>query len=368
MATRINLTNARGLTGGSTATNRQDRVNRVKTEIGSNIDAGQARQILLDISHQGRNLSGHLRLDGSGGKNNGELQFSARSNVTFRSGKAAVTGAALKALFEKAQLPTAALDLYLQGPQGGSAPAKISNREISAIIDRSVQQKQQAAREELKASLSQFRTVSYAGREIGGGARPHGEYIKRGLQSATLENIRVGFGTLLSIDHDKHTQAMHAKLPAELVSGAGTDYEIKDFTAPSVKTLVNIRAFVDRQHQAGRDVMIHCGFGVGRTGTALAALVLADEVKRAKAADPKLSNDSIQEAVSRGEVGTVEVAYNDHGDRQTSMIQVPRLVADAVAMVRKADAGAGIAPPGSVETPKQVDSLREYLAHLVQQP
>ena len=364
MATNIQIPNARGLTGGSTATNRQERVNNVKSEIDKNIDATQARQILLDISAQGRHLQGHLRLDGSGGKNNGNLQFSARSNATLRSAKTEVTGAALKALFEKAQLPTSALDQYLKGPPGRSAPSKISNREISAIIDKSVQQQ---AREKLQASLGQFRTVSYGGREVGGGARPHGAYIKSGSQSETLENIRAGFGTLLSIDNSSATKDMQAAIPNGLVSQGGPNYEIEDFKAPSVETLTRIRAFVDSEHQAGRDVMLHCGYGIGRTGTALAALVLADEVKRAKAANPNLSLASISAAVQAGEHDSIELAYDDKGREQLSTGVVPRLVANAIRTVREADARAGVPPPGSVETPLQLNSLMLYLAHLVEQ-
>jgi hypothetical protein len=46
---------------------------------------------------------------------------------------------------------------------------------------------------------------------------------------------------------------------------------------------------------------------------------------------------------------------------------VPRLVANAIRTVREADARAGVPPPGSVETPLQLNSLMLYLAHLVEQ-
>ena len=363
MATNIPLPGARGLTDGSNAANRKTRVDNVEKQIKDNINAADAHKILVDISNRGRNHRGHLRLDGSGGKYRGELQFSSRSNATFRSAKTEVTGAALRALFEKAKLPTGALEQYLAGPPGRSAPAKISNREISAIIKKSVQQQ---AREKLQVSLGQFRTVSYGGREVGGGARPHGASIKSGSQLETLENIRDGFGTLLSIDNDDETQQMQKAIPEGLVSQGGSEYEIVDFTAPSVDMLTKIRAFVDGEHQAGRDVMIHCGFGVGRTGTVLAALVLADMVKSEKETDPNLSMDSIRAEIQAGGVASIELSHDDLGGENPSTMVVPRLVAKAVSYVRDADAKAGLPPPGSVETPLQLNLLMHYLQHLLE--
>lgn len=46
---------------------------------------------------------------------------------------------------------------------------------------------------------------------------------------------------------------------------------IPDHTPPTPEELERALAFIDRQHYAGRAVVVHCLMGQGRTGTVLAA-------------------------------------------------------------------------------------------------
>lgn len=108
-------TNLTGITGtgqGSTANNRAARVTNLETQIGQ-MQPDQARQILSTLEGKIGNRWGYLRLDGSGSGQ--EVGFTTRWNTNFfRSARGEVTGAALKALFEKAGYDTAALSSYLQ--------------------------------------------------------------------------------------------------------------------------------------------------------------------------------------------------------------------------------------------------------------
>lgn len=108
-------TNITGITGtgqGSTQNNRVDRVTNLETQI-AGMQPEHARQVLSTLQGKIGDRWGYLRLDGSG--KDQEVGFTTRWNTNpFRSARGKVTGAALKALFEKAGYDTAALSSYLQ--------------------------------------------------------------------------------------------------------------------------------------------------------------------------------------------------------------------------------------------------------------
>jgi len=143
MATNsVQIPGARGLTQGSTEANRSARIDNVKAEIGK-LSEQEAKGLLTDISTMTANKRGYLRLDGSGGKGGGQLQFSARWNLNvFRSAKTEVTRAALEALFDQAKLDKSNLDaLFPQNAgngQGAATTAPISNRRVSEAINRAI--------------------------------------------------------------------------------------------------------------------------------------------------------------------------------------------------------------------------------------
>jgi hypothetical protein len=107
-----NITGVTGNAAGANAANRTDRATHLATQIGQ-MEPQQARNILSTLNGKIGNRWGYLRLDGSG--KGQEVGFTTRWNTNpFRSARGQVTGAALRALFEKAGYDTAALDTYLR--------------------------------------------------------------------------------------------------------------------------------------------------------------------------------------------------------------------------------------------------------------
>lgn len=374
MATNsVQIPGARGLSQGSTEANRLSRIDNVKAQIGK-LSEQEARGLLTDISTMTANKRGYLRLDGSGGKGGGQLQFSPRWNLNmFRSAKTEVTRAALEALFDQAKLDKSSLDaLFPQNAgngQGSAITAPISNRRVSEVINRAIGDAQTAEQAQghqaLQRALRQYRTVQFDGRPVGGAARPHGCYIKGATQGETFDQLRkAGYNTILSIDDGRETTEMKKSVPKEFRHETDPKFVIKDFTHPSIRTLVLIKDFVDRAHREDGKVLIHCGAGAGRTGTVLASLVLADLVKQERAGKLDYSvKDAAQNIVNVG----VEWSHED-GDAEVSQrpktIPVPKIVADAINTVRLADE-ATTDKDQSVETDYQVGGLMSYLGYLL---
>ncbi len=117
----------------------------------------------------------------------------------------------------------------------------------------------------------------------------------------------------------------------------GSQYAIADFHYPTISTLAQIKRFVDSAHQNGDKVRIHCGAGAGRTGTVLASLVLADLVKEERARNPGYSSADAGKTVA--DVG-VEYSHQPgkaSASKIATTIQAPKIVADAIQIVRQAD-------------------------------
>jgi len=150
-----NITRVTGNAAGANAANRTERATHLATQIGQ-MEPQEARSILSTLNGKIGDRWGYLRLDGSG--KGQEVGFTTRWNTNpLRSARGEVTGAALRALFEKAGYDTMALDTYLHGRgnarielaqvreflanQGPVAPA-VENQpvDLNALADRLTQQ------------------------------------------------------------------------------------------------------------------------------------------------------------------------------------------------------------------------------------
>jgi len=211
--------------------------------------------------------------------------------------------------------------------------------------------------------LQQYRTVQFDGRQVGGAARPHGAYIQGATQVETFDQLRkAGYTTILSIDDGLQTAEMARSVPQAFRHETGAQFAIVDFAHPSIRTLAQIKNFVDSAHQQDDKVLIHCRAGAGRTGTVLASLVLTDLVKQECARKPDYSvADAAQNIVD------VEVEHShDLGavSIRAKTIPVPKILADAINIVRQADQDTAYKDQ-SVETDYQAGGLMNYLGYLL---
>ena len=92
-----------------------------------------------------------------------------------------------------------------------------------------------------------------------------------GLRRVVSYLVEHGFGGIVSL-------TMRG-LDERIVREAGlcsSHIPVVDFTAPSLEQMVALVAFVNKVAQQQRPTVIHCGAGIGRTGTALACYLVSD--------------------------------------------------------------------------------------------
>lgn len=332
-----NITGVRGSHG----TTQAERGTHLKSEISTNVTKDKAREILTTLNGKIANRWGYLRLDGSG--KDGEVGFTTRWNTNpFRNAKGEVTGAALKALFEKAGYDTGKLDEYLKG-RGNS---RITLNSVRNLLSQAIHDTV------LKESLRQYRRINVGGVEVGGAARPTGNsLLGSATQTAVLENIgNAGYQTILSIDDSPETRNM-----APEITDLGLNHildpnlTVEDFQTPTYRQMEAIQERIQEEADEGRKVLIHCGAGGGRTGTVLASLVLRDLVQAERRNNRQFWQDGDQSL-------PVALNYDIQGNRHDySYFGVTPLVKQAIETIRKKDSS-----EMSVETPQQVEELMKY--------
>ncbi|HID24363.1 MAG TPA: hypothetical protein EYP14_18450, partial [Planctomycetaceae bacterium] len=67
-------------------------------------------------------------------------------------------------------------------------------------------------------------------------------------------------------------------LPKSLIEEFGFEYHhvpVRDFTAPTLKQVDQLVRFITQRRERGKVVAVHCGAGLGRTGTVLSCYLVS---------------------------------------------------------------------------------------------
>jgi hypothetical protein len=206
----------------------------------------------------------------------------------------------------------------------------------------------------LASHLVNYRKMNILGTEVGGGARPAGDYLRDGAtQEDVLANIKAaGFTTILSIDQNKDSRLLTEPIQrAGLKHEIGNQYKFPDWEHAPPGLYQDIKQFIEEKTAQGERVFIHCGAGNGRTGATLAALTLSDLIdketrKRAQIGQsfdqfdyrsmPKVSIETQFEVVVGDEAEDLELLNKPPIKEKTTSWDLPYIAAHAVQAVRDA--------------------------------
>jgi len=196
--------------------------------------------------------------------------------------------------------------------------------------------------------------MNILGTEVGGGARPAGDYLRDGAtQEDVLANIKAaGFTTILSIDQGEDSLELTEPIErAGLKHEIGGQYEFPDWEHAPKGLYRDIKQFIQEKAAQGERVFIHCGAGNGRTGATLAALTLSDlidqeKLKRAQVGQsfdqfdfgnlPKLSIQTQFKVLHGDEAEVLELQGGEPIAEETTSWDLPYIAAHAVQAVRDA--------------------------------